>query len=106
MDAMYPISSRFERVLPNEVDYYEKIRQGFEYLQRREADAHGRYLRGTHAKSVCVGGEVEIFDVARLAPTAAPCLQKGMFSIPGHYPAQVRFANADAIGALGTPLAP
>jgi hypothetical protein len=91
---MYPISSRFERVMPNESDYDKQIRQGFEFVQKKEADAHGKYLRGTHAKGVCVAGEVEIFDVAQSAPTVANRLKKGIFSVPGRYPAQVRFANA------------
>src|SRR3984893_11482105 len=52
--------------------------------------------RGTHAKGVCARAQFEVFDVTvGREPPLATRLAKGIFSKPGVYPAQVRFANAD-----------
>jgi hypothetical protein len=93
-ETTYLLNSRFERILPDEDKYTADIRDGFLFLQAKEQQAHGKFQRGTHAKGVCLSGEMEIYDVEKSAPLVSSRLKKGMFSVPGKYPADVRFANA------------
>jgi hypothetical protein len=93
-ETTYPLSSRFERVFPDEDKYTADIRDGILFLMAKEQQAHGKFLRGTHAKGVCLSGEMEIYDVEKSAPLVSSRLKKGMFSVPGKYPADLRFANA------------
>jgi Catalase len=92
--SIYPLNPRFERLLPDEDKYIDQIREGILFLQAQEKQAHGKSLRGTHAKGVCLAGEMEIYDVEKSAPTVSARLKKGIFSVPGKYLADIRFANA------------
>ena len=60
------------------------------------AKQHRPLARGTHAKGVCARAQFEVFDVTvgRDAELASR-LAKGIFAMPGVYPAVVRFGNAD-----------
>ena len=91
--SIYPLNPRFERLLPDEDKYIDQIREGILFLQEQEKEAHGKSLRGTHAKGVCLAGEMEIYDVEKSAPAVSARLKKGIFSVPGKYLADVRFAN-------------
>src|SRR5688572_13454121 len=87
-----------ERKIPTEAADIEEIRAGMLALQARVAAVAKRPLaRGTHAKGICVRAEFEVFDVRQLSadPAHAERLAQGIFSVPGVYPAIVRFANAD-----------
>jgi len=91
------INPRFERLLPTEAQDIEYIKQGIGFLQAAEAKRGGEVLRGTHAKGICVKGNLEIFDLnqSSLPPEIAANLSRGMFSQAGKYNTIVRFANAD-----------
>lgn len=67
-------------------------------LQSKSAAEQKRTIgRGTHVKGVCARAQFEVFDLAAGRETLlAARLAKGMFAIPGVYPAVVRFANADS----------
>ncbi|HEY8278676.1 MAG TPA: hypothetical protein VIH99_03585, partial [Bdellovibrionota bacterium] len=91
----YALNSRFEALLPNEEQYVAQIRDGILAIQEKEHADHGKYLRGTHSKGTCVLGNMEIYDVENSAPSVAARIKKGIFSVPGQYTADVRFANAD-----------
>src|SRR5271166_4854770 len=66
-------------------------------LQKNSAAQQRRPLgRGTHAKGTCARAQFEILDLkAGRDPALAARLARGIFAIPGVYPAVVRFANAD-----------
>jgi hypothetical protein len=66
-------------------------------LQRNSAAQQNRPLgRGTHAKGTCARAQFEVLEVrAGRDPALAARLAKGIFAIPGVYPAVARFANAD-----------
>ena len=87
-----------ERKSPTEAADIDEITRGMLALQARVAASAKRPLaRGTHAKGICVRAEFEVFDVRRLSgdPAQAERLARGIFAVPGVYPAIVRFANAD-----------
>jgi hypothetical protein len=68
-------------------------------IQQRYAAQQNRPLaRGTHAKGICVRGELEVFDLSQTIPdrVLASRLAHGIFAEPGVYPAVVRFANAES----------
>lgn len=88
------VNEQFEQRLQDEDIYVERIRDGMLYLQQ-QAKKDGKLLRGTHAKGVCVKANFTISDLADLPEDVARRLKKGIFSAPGKYAAQVRFANAD-----------
>ncbi len=88
-------SERFERSLENESELVQRIRSGILFLQASQAKQSGKVLRGTHAKGVCVAGEFEVSDLSQLPSSTASRLRKGIFSNPGRYTAQLRFANAE-----------
>lgn len=84
-----------EQSLPTEAADVQMVVNGIAALQAKNA-LNGKLLRGTHAKGVCVGGEFEIFDIQKLNldPAVKAKLAKGIYSKPGKYGAQLRFANA------------
>ena len=87
-----------ERKSPTEAADIDEITRGMLALQAQLAASAKRPLaRGTHAKGICVRAEFEVFDVRRLSgdPAQAERLTRGIFAVPGVYPAIVRFANAD-----------
>ena len=87
-----------ERKSPTEAADIDEITRGMLALQARVAASAKRPLaRGTHAKGICVRAEFEVFDIRRLSgdPAQAERLTRGIFAVPGVYPAIVRFANAD-----------
>ena len=87
-----------ERVSPTEAADIEEIKRGMLAIQQQAAAAGRRPLaRGTHAKGICVRGEFEVLDVRAVARDArlGDRLAKGIFAVPGIYPATIRFANAD-----------
>lgn len=93
-DGANELNPIFERRMENEDQYISTIRAGILFQQGKVADNNGgKHLRGTHAKGVCVGGEMEIFDVEESLGAVAKRIKKGMFSEPGRYVTQVRFAN-------------
>ena len=58
------------------------------------AKQHRPLARRTHAKGVCVRGQLEVFDIVEgRDPALARRLAQGMFAKPGIYP--MRFGNAD-----------
>src|SRR5687767_10292477 len=88
----------FERRLPTEAADVEEIVRGMRAIQAQAAADTKRPLsRGTHAKGICVRAEFEVLDVKRMPGNSAIAerLAKGLFDVPGTYPATVRFANAD-----------
>jgi hypothetical protein len=88
----------FERKAPAEAAYIEEIVRGMRAIQAQAAARKKRPLsRGTHAKGICVRAEFEVLDVRRMPrdPALSERLAKGIFAVPGTYPAVVRFANAD-----------
>lgn len=89
----YPLNPRFEQKAANEDESIARVRDGILYVQNKYGAEQGHYMRGTHSKGTCMMGELEIFDVKASMPTVAPRIAKGMFSVPGRYKAQVRFAN-------------
>jgi hypothetical protein len=90
----YPLNPKFEQLLDNEDKLTSQIREGMVYLQETQAKKSGKRLRGTHAKGVCVRGNMEIFDGQHLSPEISKRIHLGLFSEPANYPTQVRFANA------------
>ncbi len=91
------LSPRFERKLENEEEIISTVRDGILFIQGGHAKESGKVLRGTHAKGICVKGNMEIADLSRagISSEIAGRLREGLFSVPGSYPALVRFANAD-----------
>ena len=88
----------FERRLPTESADIDEIVRGMRAIQAQAAaDANRPLSRGTHAKGICVRAEFEVLDVKRMPGNSAIAerLAKGIFGVPGTYPATVRFANAD-----------
>jgi hypothetical protein len=75
----------------------EKIVQKSLALQSNSAaQQHRRLGRGTHVKGTSARAEFEVYDVrAGRDSRLAARLAKGIFAMPGVYPAVVRFANAD-----------
>jgi hypothetical protein len=52
--------------------------------------------RGTHAKGICARAQFEVFDVTvGRDPELTARLARGIFAVPGVYPAIVRFGNSD-----------
>lgn len=88
-------NDRFERRLDKEAELVQRIREGILFLQEAQRKQSGKTLRGTHAKGVCVLGEFTVSDLSHLPAPVASRLKKGIFSQPGQYPAQLRFANAE-----------
>jgi hypothetical protein len=87
-----------ERKSPGESADVDEIVRGMQAIQAQAAAAGKRPLaRGTHAKGVCMRAEFEVLDVHQTLgdPALAARLAKGIFAVPGTYPALVRFANAD-----------
>src|SRR5688572_14587526 len=87
-----------ERKSPGESADIDEIVRGMLAIQAQAAAAGKRPLaRGTHAKGVCMRAEFEVLDVHQTLgdPALAARLAKGIFAVPGTYPALVRFANAD-----------
>lgn len=84
------INPRFERLLETETEDIKNIRSGILFLQKQQAEQSGTVLRGTHAKGICVKGELTILDLDSESP-----LKRGMFSLPATYPTTLRFANAE-----------
>ncbi len=89
--------SEAERDLAGEPARIDEITRSVLLLQAKSAAQQNRPLgRGTHPKGVCVRAEFEVFDVTPGSdPALAARLAKGIFAIPGKYPAVVRFGNAD-----------
>jgi hypothetical protein len=86
-----------ERSLAGEQSVIEEIVERVLVMQAQAAAQQHRPLgRGTHVKGVCARAQFEVFDVTvgRNRELAAR-LARGMFALPGVYPAIVRFANAD-----------
>ena len=86
-----------ERDLAREKSDIEEITERSLSLQANAAAKQRRPLaRGTHAKGICARAQFEVFDVTvgRNAKLASR-LAKGIFAMPGIYPAVVRFGNAD-----------
>ncbi len=98
MTSFAGVVAGLERVSPTEAADIEEITRGMLAIQAQAAAAGKRPLaRGTHAKGICVRGELEVLDVRRVTPDPALAerLVKGVFAVPGTYPATIRFANAD-----------
>jgi hypothetical protein len=89
--------SDVERNLDAEQACIEDIVKKVLLLQANAATQQHRPLgRGTHAKGVCARAKFEVFDhAARRDPRLAARLARGIFAMPGVYPAIVRFGNAD-----------
>jgi hypothetical protein len=90
--------SELERKSPTEAVDIDEIVRGMLAIQAQAAARGKRPLsRGTHAKGIAVRAEFEVFDLGRSIgdPSLAARLAKGIFAVPGRYPAIVRFANAD-----------
>ena len=88
----------FERKSPTEAADIDEITHGMLAIQAQAAARTKRPLaRGTHAKGICVEAELEVLDVRKVSRDAAQVerLARGLFAVPGVYPAIVRFANAD-----------
>jgi hypothetical protein len=86
-----------ERSLAREKSDIEEIVEKVLLMQANAAAQQRRPLgRGTHAKGVCVRAQFEVFDVTvgRDRELAAR-LARGIFAMPGVYPAIVRFGNSD-----------
>lgn len=66
-------------------------------LQANSAAQQRRRLgRGTHVKGTAARAQFEVYDVKNgRDPILGARLAKGIFAVPGVYPAVVRFANAD-----------
>jgi hypothetical protein len=87
----------FERKLATEDRDIAEIVAGILTVQSRFATKQHRSPgRGTHTKGTCVRGVFEVFDLARAIGDAGlqARLARGLFAVPGTYPATVRFANA------------
>jgi hypothetical protein len=86
-----------ERDIGAESDCIEAIVEKVLLLQSKAAVQQHRPLSfGTHAKGTSARAQFEVYDVkAQHGPRLAARLAKGIFAIPGVYPARVRFANAD-----------
>ena len=87
-----------ERKSPTEAADIDEITRGMLAIQAQAAAKAKRPLaRGTHAKGICVEAEFEVLDVRQVSrdPVEAERLARGIFAVPGVYPAVVRFANAD-----------
>jgi hypothetical protein len=87
-----------ERKSATEAADIEEIVRGMLAIQAEAAASAKRPLsRGTHAKGICVRAEFEVLDLRQAPgdPPLAARLAQGIFSVPGTYPAVVRFANAD-----------
>jgi hypothetical protein len=87
-----------ERKSPTEAADIDEITRGMLAIQAQAAAKAKRPLaRGTHAKGICVEAEFEVLDVRQVSrdPAEAERLARGIFAVPGVYPAVVRFANAD-----------
>lgn len=88
--AEVKINPRFERALETEAEDVKNIRSGILFLQKQQAKESGKILRGTHAKGICVRGELSILDLDLGSP-----LKRGMFSVPATHLTTLRFANAE-----------
>ncbi len=86
-----------ERDLGAEAACIEAIVEKVLLLQANAAEQQHRPLgRGTHAKGTAARAQFEVYDVrAGRDPGLAARLARGVFAVPGIYPAVVRFANAD-----------
>jgi hypothetical protein len=87
-----------ERRMVPEKSVIEEIARNILVMQSKTAKDQNRPLRrGTHAKGICVRAQFETFNPAegRNAEESAR-IAKGIFALPGNYPAVVRFANADS----------
>jgi hypothetical protein len=85
-----------ERDLHAEQACIEAIVEKVLLMQKQSAAQQGRGLgRGTHVKGTCAGATFEVYDVNATQPKLAMRLAKGIFAVPGVYPATVRFGNAD-----------
>jgi hypothetical protein len=87
-----------ERNIVSEQSVIEEIAKNILIMQTKTAKDQSRTLRrGTHAKGICVRAQFEIFNPGegRTAEESAR-IAKGIFAMPGIYPAVVRFANADS----------
>jgi len=86
-----------ERDLDAEQDCIEEIVKKVLLLQANAAaEQHRPLARGTHAKGVCARAEFEVFDLTAGRDSGlAARLARGIFAMPGVYPAIVRFGNAD-----------
>ncbi len=59
-------------------------------------EQHRSLGRGTHAKGTCARATFEVYDLkAGRDASLAARLARGIFAVPGIYPATVRFANSD-----------
>src|SRR5450755_2661170 len=85
-----------ERSLAGEQAQIEEIVERSLLMQKNAATSQHRTLcRGTHAKGVCAGAQLEVLDLTiRRDRELATRLARGIFAAPGFYPAIVRFANA------------
>jgi hypothetical protein len=89
--------AEFERVPPTEGADIASIVRSVLHLQEKYAlEAEGPLARGTHAKGVGARAVFEVFDVNQTLddPALAARLARGLYAVPGRYPAVVRFANA------------
>ena len=92
------VKAGLERESPTESADIDEIKRGMLAIQAQAAASAKRPLaRGTHAKGICVRAELDVFEVHRVSPDPAQAerLARGIFAVPGTYPAIVRFANAD-----------
>jgi hypothetical protein len=86
-----------ERSLVSEEMLVSEIEKNVLLMQSKSAKEQNRPLRrGTHAKGICVRAQLEIPDLKANNPALKEKLRKGIFALPGLYPAIVRFANADS----------
>jgi hypothetical protein len=89
--------SDMERDLAGEASDIKEITEKVLLMQSKAAAQQRRPLgRGTHVKGICTRAQFEVFDVTvGRSPGLAARLARGMFAMPGVYPAVARFANAD-----------
>ena len=87
-----------ERSRISEQSVIEEIAKNILVMQSKTAKDQNRPLRrGTHAKGICVRAQFEVFNPGEgRREEESARIAKGIFAMPGVYPAVVRFANADS----------
>jgi hypothetical protein len=86
-----------ERGLIPEANLISEIEKNVLLMQAKSAKEQNRPLRrGTHAKGICVRGELDVHPRTEKNAELKERLQKGIFSKEGKYPVVIRFANADS----------
>jgi catalase len=86
-----------ERGFIPEENLISEIEKNILLMQAKSAKEQNRSLRrGTHAKGICVRGELKILPRIEKNAELKERLQKGIFAKEGKYPVVIRFANADS----------